>query len=184
MRKLLFARAAVLAASTASAAEGGATLGLGTKVGGDSLDITVPVNIAPGFRIEPFVGFSHTKDTDTVSNPLGDEITTDNEFDIGVAVLVTKEVAPSVELIGGGKIGLGFLSTKFEAPGVSASDSRTAFMIAAVGGAEYYFSPRFALGVEAELGLHTIDFSYVGRGDGRTTTIETASYVTAKVFFK
>jgi len=178
MKKVIFALAAVLAAATATASEGGPMIGVGASLSFSQTAITVPINIAPGLRVEPFVGFDRLKITDATS-PVGDVVDTETEFDLGCGVYVTKEVAQSVELYAGGKVELGILSEKSEGPGFSASDSFTGFGLAAVGGAEYYLSPRFALGVEAELGLRTIEVH-----DVRVTEIATASFVTAKVFFK
>jgi hypothetical protein len=179
MKKALFALAAVLAAVSASAAEGGPQLGLGAIVGFGTTAITVPFNIAPGLRVEPFVGFARTKVTNSV-NPAGDTINTDTTFSLGSGLYVVKEAAQNVELYGGGRIGLAFISEKVETPVGDNSDSFVGFELAAVGGAEYYFSPRFALGVEAELGLQTEETAV----DVRRTDIFTASFVTAKVFFK
>ena len=177
MKKALFALAAILAAATASAEEGKPMIGVGAAVSFGQTAITVPINVAPMIRVEPFIGLARTKDT--LNAPGGDVIDTDTEFDLGCGVYFKTEAAQSVELYAGGKIELGFVSTKHEEPGLSTSDSSTGFGIAAVGGAEYYLSPRFALGVEAELGLRTIEV-----GNLRTTDIGTASFVTAKVFFK
>src|SRR5512138_787431 len=183
MKKVLFALAAAMLASAAVAAEGGAKLGVGAAVSFGQTAIVVPINIAPGLRVEPFLGFDRTKETDT-TNPAGDFIRTDTNFDLGCGVYLTKEAAQNVEIYGGGRVALRFLSMKDETPTGDTSASFTGFGIAAVGGAEYYFSPRFALGVEAEVGLRTIDVVLSSGADGRTTTIDTASFVTAKVFFK
>jgi hypothetical protein len=179
MKKALIALAAVLAAVTASAAEGGPQIGLGAAASFGETRINVPINIAPGLRVEPFLGFDRAKETDG-TNPAGDVITTHTRFELGAGAYVVKEAAQNVELYGGGRIELDFISAKVETPAGDASDSFVGFGLAAVGGAEYYFSPRFALGVEAELGVHTEETS----PDVRQTDIFTASFVTAKVFFK
>lgn len=180
MRKLFFSLAVVLSATTAAAAEG-AKLGIGAAFGGGQAVISVPYNLAANLRLQPFVGFTRLKVTDS-TDPAGDVITTDSTFTLGVGAYYVKAVGANVELYGGGRIGLDLAATKTkdEVAGTSSSDSFWGYGLAAVGGAEYYFSPRFALGVEAELAFHTVETAT----DVRETTIDTASFVTAKVFFK
>lgn len=184
MRKTLFALAALLVASTASAAEGAKPMiGLGAAVSfsPDLINITVPINVAPNLRIEPFVGivYDRTSYDTNVAGAL--ESSTERDFVLGVGGYMVQEAGQQVELYFGGKLGLDFykLSDKYvSAPSVTSD--HTAFTIAAVAGAEYYFSPRFALGVEASLGLRT----YKDDVDTRYTNVMTMSVATAKVFFK
>lgn len=182
MKKTLFAIAALLLATSASAAEGGKPfLGVGAELGLDTSRITVPINVAPVLRIEPFIGLDRTKETDS-TDPAGDFIRTDTTFTIGTGAFYLMEVGQNVELIAGGRLTLDNVSFKEQdkAAGTTVDDSRWRVGLAAAGGAEYYFSPRFALGVEAELGFRTEETA----PDVRLTTIYTASFVTAKVFFK
>jgi opacity protein-like surface antigen len=182
MKKLLLCLAVAMTAATASAAEGKPSMGLGARVNTDQAFISVPVNVSPGLRIEPFVGIFYNRNTD--STGLNDVITSNTQVDVGISALVLKELGENVELLAGGKLELGFIkdSVHLDATGATNSDSSTLFGIAAVGGAEYYLSPRFALGVEAELGLKTA--KYTPAVDVRDTTVYTATFVTAKVFFK
>ena len=181
MKKILFALVAVLSAATASAAEGGAKLGIGAAFGADQAAITVPYNLAHNLRIEPFVGYSRVKTVDS-TDPAGDVTDTASKLELGTGVFFLKQVGANVELIAGGKVRIDLDSTKNKdvPANTDTSDSFWGWGIAAVGGAEYYFSPRFALGVEAELGFHSAEVAT----DVRESTIETASFVTAKVFFQ
>jgi hypothetical protein len=182
MRKLLLCLAVAMTAATASAQEATKPfIGVGATVNTNQGYISVPLNLSPVFRLEPFIGLDYHRETDRTS-PLGDVITTNREFDLGVGAFFLQDMGSQVELIAGGKIELGFVKDQVEdkASNVTVSDSFTGFGIAAVGGAEYYFSPRFALGVEAELGLRTAE----AVTDVRDTFVYTATFVTAKAFFK
>jgi hypothetical protein len=184
MKKILFTLAALTFASTASAQAGGKPfLGVGAQVGTGTTAITVPLNVTPVLRIEPFLGYSQNRTTDSTS-PVGKDLDWNSTLRLGAGAFYVMDVGNQVELLAGGRLTIrreaaGF---KYKSSGttLSGDDSFIGFGLSAVGGAEYYFSPRFALGVEAELGFETIE----APTDIRNTDIFTASYVTAKVFFK
>lgn len=195
MKKLLFAAFALVLAGSASAAEGGKpTLGVGFALGGGSLvstttelvvpggnnRIVVPINVGPNLRLEPFLGFSYRRET--TSFPNGDVIVTRSALALGTALYVTKDVGQNVEMYGGGRLAIlrAADSVDDKRPlGGSTDHSAIGFGLAAVGGAEYYFSPRFSLGVEAELGFDSVDTNR----DFTVTNVGTAAFFTTKVFF-
>ena len=176
MKKLLFALVAVLTAATASAAEG-AQIGVGVAVNGPANRITVPINVTPGFRVEPFVGIHRLKETDNTGAV--ETSRAETNVAVGASALFIVPAAQNVELLGGGRLTINSESVKTDNGTTTTTESGIGFGLAAVGGAEYYLSPRFALGVEAEVGFDTIEVE-----NFRTTTIETGAFLTAKVFFK
>lgn len=195
MRKTLFALAALLVAVTASAAEGGKPfLGAGIAIGGGSFDpfglgtgggatkILVPMNVAPGIRIEPFIAYSQQRIKDSTS-PIGDDLNWASRLTLGASAVLTKDVGNNAELYGGGKLSIVRLANGFEnksvTPNTSGDDSFIGFGIAAVGGAEYYFSPRFAIGVEGELGYESVEFTT----DVKEAQINLGAFLTARVYF-
>jgi hypothetical protein len=197
MKKTLFAIAALLLATSASAAEGGKPfLGVGVAIGGGTLAgvtppavsipagvnrILIPINVTSALRVEPFLGYTQRREKNT-ANPLGDDTRWASLLSLGAGVYLTKDVGASVELYGGGKLSIFRVAAAREDKADPANDydhSAFGFGLAAVGGAEYYFSPRFSLGVEAELGFDSIE----SEPDVKDTNIGTAAFLTARVYF-
>lgn len=182
MRKLLLALTVALTATAASAAEK-PFIGLGALVGNGTIVITVPINVTPAIRVEPFLGYLQQRTTDD-TDPVGVDKSWNSTLRLGAGAFLLKDVGEQVEMILGGRLTIlrdasGF-KNKSSGATVTGDDSFIGFGLSAVGGAEYYFSPRFALGVEAELGVESVEVAT----DVRETDIFTASFVTAKVFFK
>jgi len=178
MRKLLFAVLAAALASTASASEGKPFLGVGAKFGVGSATIVVPMNVTPMLRVEPFLGYWQDRSTDTTGPD--DVVTWDSQLTLGAGVFVLKDLGSNVELSFGGRLSINREADGFDNGTTSDSNSDVGFAIAAVGGLEYYFSPKFSLGVEGELYVDTIKHDVT---DVRSTEFGTASFVTARVFF-
>jgi hypothetical protein len=184
MRKLLLCLAVAMTAATASAQEATKpSIGLGANVGNGTIVVTVPINVGSALRVEPFLGYFQHRVTDD-TNPIGVDKRWNSSLRLGAGVFMLQEVGQQVELVLGGRLAIlrdaeGF-KNKSSGTTISGDDSFYGFGLSAVGGADYYFSPRFALGVEAELGVESIEVAT----DVRNTDIFTASFVTAKVFFK
>lgn len=120
-----------------------------------TVEVYVPFQVAPNFRIEPSLGI-YTNDDGTVSQ---------SDLTLGVGAFVQKRVAAAVDLYAGGRIKLNFASVD---TGVT-DDSDTDFLLAGAVGGEYYIAPKFTVGLEAELGLYQ-DGDVNGGDDGFFTT--------------
>lgn len=186
MRKLLFAVLAAALASTASAAEGKPFIGVGATLGAnfqaaEGYTIVVPINVAPAIRVEPFLAYGQHRETDT-SNSAGDVTDWSSGLSIGAGVYLLKDMGSNVELSLGGRLAINreAIGTNNEITDVSTDSSAVGFGLAAVGGLEYYFSPKFALGVEGELFVDTIKNSDT---DVRDTSFGTDARVTARIYF-
>lgn len=182
MRKLLLGLAVALFATTASAQAAKPFLGVGAKVGEGTAVVAVPMNVSPIIRVEPYLGYTQNRYTDA-SDPAGDFKRWSSELALGAGVFLVNDVGSNVELHYGGRLGIVRVAQGFEDEAVDFSDdtSDMGFQLAAVGGAEYYFSPRFALGVEAEIYVDTIEY---GDTDERYTNFGTNTFVTARLYFK
>jgi hypothetical protein len=148
--RLAAALAALCLAGSAAAQERRPTLGLGVAIDpfadttfpGSTIQLYVPMQIAPNLRIEPSLGIL------TVDAPAGGTDSTD--ITLGIGLFVTRRVAPPVDLHLGGRLKLNFASVD---DGVF-DDSGTDLAIAAAIGGEYYLVSRFSLGLEGQLGLY------------------------------
>lgn len=153
--RLAAALAALCLAGSAAAQERRPTLGLGVAIdpfadttfpgalgAGGTIQIYLPMQIAPNLRIEPSIGVF------TVDAPSGDADF--SNITLGVGLFLTRRVAAPVDLHLGGRLKLNFAS--FD-DGV-VDDSGTDLALAAAVGGEYYLVPRFSLGLEGELGLY------------------------------
>jgi hypothetical protein len=110
------------------------------------IEIYVPIGLAPQFRIEPSIGF-------VTADDVGSVIT------LGIGGFFVNQVAPQVDVYAGGRLKLNRVSDEV------ADDSDTDLILAAAVGGEYYFVPKFSLGLEAQVGLYQLgDFS--GDTDG------------------
>jgi Outer membrane protein beta-barrel domain len=115
------------------------------------VEIYVPIGIAPQFRIEPSLGIFTFDQT-------GNEL---SNVTLGIGAFFLNRLAPQVDMYAGGRLKLNFAS--FD-NGVN-DDSDTDFFLAAALGGEYYFVPKFSIGLEGNLGYYSLgDVS--GGGDG------------------
>lgn len=112
-------------------------------VGGvPTIQIYLPIQIAPTLRLEPSFGL-FTRDPDGAGRETSD-------FTLGVGLFYTSRVAPPVDLHLGARLKLNFASFEEGARDESGTD----LAIAAAVAGEYYLAARFSLGVEAQLGLY------------------------------
>ncbi len=139
--------ALALAAPAAAQQQQRPTLGLGIsvvplEVVGPTVELYVPIRIAPNFRLEPSIGI-FSRDV-----PAGGTDTRD--FTLGVGAFFVKPIAAPIDMYMGGRLKLNFAHSD---NGVT-SDSDTDLSIAAALGGEYYLVPQFSVGLEGELGLY------------------------------
>jgi hypothetical protein len=107
-----------------------------------TVEVYFPIALAPNFRLEPSIGVF------TVNEDGGGTDTRD--LTLGVGAFFVNPVAQQVDMYAGGRLKLNFAST--DTPG--GDDSDTDLIIAAALGGEYYFVPKFSLGLEAQLGRY------------------------------
>lgn len=173
LRKLFMAAiaaAAVLAAAPAQAqaqaqGNGTAKIGLGVAIVpldpaiGTTVELYVPILVAPNLRVEPQVGFK------TSSNDGADA----SDFTIGTGVFAVQKLAPAADMYFGGRIKLNFASFK---PSGGSSSTGTDFEIAAAAGGEYYLAPKFSIGLEGQLGFYaqSKESNAAAGGGGLSTT--------------
>lgn len=149
MKKLAFAIAALALALPAAAQQQPTrtNIGLGVSVTpeadfGSTVELYLPIGIGPALRIEPSVGIL-TQDSD------GND-SSDLTLGVGVFALKSSGATP-LDLYFGGRLKLNFASVD---DGVN-DESGTDISLAAALGGEYYFVPKFSLGLEGQLGFYS-----------------------------
>lgn len=171
MRTKLLAAAALLAVNLHAAAQERPTIGLGIGIApfavpaagaatvSRTVELYVPIAVAPQLRIEPSLGIA------TDDQPAGPNEVDTRDFTLGLGVFLVNRMAPAADMYVGGRLRLNF--AKISTP--VGSDTGTDLQIAAALGGEYYFVPRFSLGLEGELGLYQ-NSRVSGDNDGVFTT--------------
>ena len=109
-----------------------------------TVEVYVPIAIAPNFRLEPSFGLA------TDNQPSNSNNLDTRDFTFGIGGFYVGRLAPTVDLHMGGRLKLNFAKVENQ---LGVSDSGTDFSLAAALGGEYYLVPRFSLGLEADLGL-------------------------------
>lgn len=118
-------------------------------------NIHVPIQISPTVRLEPMIGYAHesqkTTNGSTTSTAAG------TLWRAGIGLLFQFSKHEDFQAYAGGRAGLARRSVKFTnsdpnfPPPTSTRASQKNTFLAAVLGGEFYFSPRFSLGAEAQL---------------------------------
>lgn len=145
MKRLAFVLVA-LSLSLPAAAQERPKLGLGIAVVplelSPTIEVYAPMTIAPNFRLEPSIGiFTENNGTDR------------RDLTLGIGAFVLKRIAPPLDMYLGGRLKLNFAKVDIG----PVDDSGTDIVLAAAVGGEYYFVPRFSLGLEAQLGFYQND---------------------------
>jgi hypothetical protein len=175
--------AALFVATNASAQATNAQprFGVGIAVGGFSTTdaafeggfrrayVLVPIQVMPALRIEPMFGINTWNGAGTASA---------SDITLGSGVFYTLHSAQSANVYVGGRLALDFVSTE-TAGGLS--DSGVDIRLAAALGGEYYFSPHFSLGAEADMGYYSTDAADPGLPD--STGFYTAGYLIGRFYF-
>jgi Outer membrane protein beta-barrel domain len=157
MKKVVVALAALALAAPAfaqqqppQASEHRSVLGVGVSITelsaaivSPTIEVYLPIQVGPNLRIEPSLGIF------TNDRPTGQTDT--SNITLGVGVFVQQKVAQPVDLYVGGRLKLNFASTDDG----TTSNSGTDFTIAAAIGGEYYFVPKFSIGLEGQLGFYS-----------------------------
>jgi hypothetical protein len=108
-----------------------------------TIEVYVPIQIAPQFRLEPSLGiFTQNRD--------GAGTTDTSDVTLGIGAFWVKPIAAPVDMYVGGRLKLDFAHSD---NGVT-SDSDTNFSLAGAFGGEYYLVAKFSVGLEAQLGLY------------------------------
>lgn len=169
MKNLVVALAALGLAHPALAQDARRTVGVGIAVvplesAGDAptVEVYLPLRIAPNVRIEPSLGIR------TVDRPSDPGNLDERDVTLGVGVFALQRAAPQLDVYFGGRLKLNL--ARIEAP-TGASDSGTDVIVAAAVGGEHYLLSRFSLGLEAQLGLYSrSSASQGGEASGLFTT--------------
>jgi hypothetical protein len=165
MKKLVLAVAALALAAPAAAQEARAKIGVGVAIdsfaqGGPTVEVYLPIDITPQFRLEPSLGIS------TTDRPAGQ--TDSSDVTVGLGAFMLQKVAAPVDVYFGGRLKLNFAHVS---PPVGPSDSGTDVILAAAVGGEYYLVPKFSLGLEGQLGYYSnSSAAKAGEGSGFFTT--------------
>ena len=123
-----------------------------------TIEIYVPIRIAPQIRLEPSLGiFSSNDGTDH------------RDFTLGIGGFWVAPVAGPVDLYAGGRLKLNFAHVKTTTAAGSVSDDDTDVSIAATLGGEYYLVTHFSIGLEGQLGYYSHG-TVNGNNDGFFTT--------------
>lgn len=151
MKKLAFVVAALALALPGAAQEQQQTrtnIGLGVSVNPEAAlsptyELYLPIGIGPSLRVEPSIGI-FTQDADGADR-------SDLTLGVGVFALRSAGSAP-LDMYFGGRLKLNFAS---EDNGID-DDSGTDISLAAALGGEYYFVPKFSIGLEGQLGFYSL----------------------------
>ncbi len=169
MKKLAVVVAALASALPALAQEGRSTLGLGISIvplgapdNAPTVELYLPLRIAPNVRIEPSLGIRTFDRPSTSGQP--DE----RDLTLGVGVFVVQRAAAPVDVYVGGRLKLNFARVESQS---GVSDSGTDVALAAAAGGEHYLFSRFSIGLEGQLGFYSnSSASRSGEGSGLFTT--------------
>ncbi len=107
-----------------------------------TVEVYLPIMIAPEIRIEPSLGIF----TDDRAGP-----NDTRDLTLGIGGFFVKGLAPTIDMYVGGRLKLNF--AKVTTP--AGSDTGTDVLLAGAVGGEYYFVPRFSIGLEGQLGLYS-----------------------------
>ncbi len=169
MKKVALAIAALALAAPALAQDStGGTVGIGVSIvpletgsyNAPTVEVYVPIKIAPQLRLEPSFG---VQTADRVNN--GNNVDT-SDVTLGLGVFFVQRVAAPVDFYAGGRFKLNFAKVD---DGVN-ENSGTDVVIAGALGGEYYFVPKFSLGLEAQLGYFSRSDASIDEADGFFTT--------------
>jgi len=147
MKKLAFVVAALALALPAAAqqTQTRTNIGLGVSLNLDlnspTVEVYAPIGVGPNLRVEPSLGI-RTVDGDGFS---------ESDLTLGVGVFALKGTATDFNMYFGGRLKLNFAS---EDNGVT-DDSGVDLSLAGALGGEYFFMPKFSLGLEGQLGFYS-----------------------------
>jgi hypothetical protein len=145
---------------------------------GANASITVPIITAPGFRIEPEVGYFSASSSADITGTTAEETAT--SWTIGVGIF-PQTVFSDFTLYYGGRVG--YLTQKLTQEFGTSKDEETTsgFFIAPAIGGEYYFSDHFSIGAEALIVFATL----TNEEDGRDYDVDLTLFQTrALIFFR
>jgi hypothetical protein len=196
MKNLLRAAAAIttLALSTSAlaqqaSAKGDPKFGLGvglTRSASDGPDlgtlVFVPINVAPNFRVEPFIGWARSDlDPGVGRANLGSPVSgKTSDFTLGIGAFLVQPIAAQVQLYAGGRLASQWQSFKDNA---GDKDARRNTILAAAAGGEYLPVPRVALGGEVQLAYISFgDTHFSGPGGSGTAGGGSGSATQATLF--
>src|SRR5574340_258963 len=174
MKKTILALAALALATPAFAQQqtaGRSTVGIGVSIvpietgslNFPTVEVYVPIRIAPQLRLEPSFGLQ------TADRPSGSPTPDTRDFTVGIGLFYVHQLAAPLDMYAGGRLKLNFAKVESnQAP--FASDSGTDVAIAAALGGEYFFVPKFSLGLEGQLGYLSRSSASIDEADGFFTT--------------
>jgi hypothetical protein len=171
MKRFAVALAALALAAPALAQDHtGGTVGLGVSIvpletgsyNAPTVEVYVPIRLAPQLRLEPSIGIQ------TVDRPSNSGTPDTSDITLGLGVFFVQKVAAPVDFYAGGRLKLNFASV--DSNETNASDSGTDVVVAAALGGEYYFVPKFSLGLEGQLGYYSRSSASIDEADGFFTT--------------
>jgi hypothetical protein len=170
MKRFAVALAALAFAAPALAQDSGrGTVGLGVSIvpletgsyTAPTVEVYVPIRIAPQLRLEPSFGIQ----TADRNNNNGNNVDT-SDVTLGLGVFFVQHVAAPVDFYAGGRLKLNFAKVD---DGVNENTGTDVVIAGALGG-EYYFVPKFSLGLEAQLGYFSRSDASIDEADGFFTT--------------
>ncbi len=148
----------LVATLIAAAEDGGMNAGVGINVsnnnyygGGYGYGISLPLRFT-NFTIEPEITFynSHTGSS-VVTNPYANDY---SFYQLETGIYLRKEVAPSVEIYYGGRVGYSEGRNSYNnslSPSGNSSGNTRGYMVGPTFGAEYFFNPHFSAGLDVSL---------------------------------
>lgn len=114
--------------------------------------VYVPVNLHVNFRLEPGIGYvSASSETEAGTNSKATSSST-SSFGFSLGALYQTRPVESFNVYVGPRLGVVLSSSETNDGTTTTSTSATNVVAILAAGAEHYFSPRFSLGAEADLG--------------------------------
>ena len=164
--------------ATATSADWGIAVG----VANNTQVLYAPIQVAPGWRVEPF--FGHSK-TDTVRDVsiYSDAKNAYSDWTLGAGVFGVRPASPQVNLLGG--LRLAYLKSTQD-NGFFGGTERKGYALAPTVGFEYFIEKHIAVGAEASFNVSRVKekrMSYSETTEGTIRARSTSSLVTLKYFF-
>ena len=131
--------------SVAAAAASSADWGVAVGIANHSQNLYAPIQVQPGWRVEPFFGHSKT-DTVRDSSAYIDAKDAYSDWTLGAGVFGIRPATPQVNLLGG--VRLAYLKSTQD-NGIQGGTERKGYVLSPTLGFEYFFEKHIAVGAEA-----------------------------------
>jgi len=185
-RVILVLLMSVFLVSTANAMDVGFGMGFSNSYYDNwGATVYVPLNIAPSFRLEPYLMYADNEVDSTSSS--GASGYSFSEMELGVGAFGIRKINPSTQLYFGAKLSYINIEADDFSTGGSYSSDGDGYQIAPTLGFEYFFNENISLGGEASwfyANIDTDDYdSFSGYSSDSVEATGTATEVILRYYF-